>query len=81
MEQTNIIVLENNEEYNEISDMIYEGNKYVLLSNVSNPKDICVRKVVIDNTREYICRLDDSEFKAVFNRLIENSEDVLNGNN
>jgi len=81
MEQTNAFVLENGEQYVEINSLVYEGNKYVLLSNVSNAKDICVRKIVNENNRDYICRLDDSEFNIVFNKLIENSKDVVEGNN
>lgn len=81
MEQTNTVILENGEQYVEINSLIYEGNKYVLLSNLSNNKDICVRKVIKEFNRDYICRLEDSEFNIVFNKLIESNQNNNNGNN
>lgn len=70
MEQINTIILENNEQYSEVASIVYNGYKYVLLSNVKNFKDICIRKIVIENDKEYVCRLNDEEFKLVFDKLV-----------
>lgn len=71
----NTIVLENGIEYTEIDDLVYNDTKYVLLSNVKNVKDSCIRKITIENNEEYVCRLeDDSEFDIILNMFVEKNK-------
>ena len=42
--------------------------KYVFLSNLDNPEDFCIRKIIKGNNQEIIIRLDGKrEFNKVFN--------------
>jgi len=66
-----IVILENNEEYNEIKSIVHNDTCYLLLSNASNPKDICIRKIKKENKKEYICRLDEDEFNNIIKLFIK----------
>lgn len=66
MMQSNTIILENKEEYNIINKLVYNEIEYLLLSNISNVKDICIRKIVKDDINKYVCRLDKNEFDIIF---------------
>ena len=57
----NTVVLENGIEYTEVDDLIYENTKYILLSNIDNVRDSCIRKITVDNNLEYISELDDDK--------------------
>lgn len=75
MMEVNTIVLENGIEYTEIDDLIYNDVKYILLTNVKNAKDSCIRKVMIENDEEYLCRLDDDkEFDTVLDMFLEKNK-------
>lgn len=68
----NVVVLENGIEYTEISRMKLDGNTYVFLSNLDEPSDFCIRKLLVNNNKEEIVGLDDEdEFDKVFNLFIE----------
>lgn len=68
-------MLENGIEYTEIDNLEYNNNKYILLSNINNVKDSCIRKLVIEDNEEYIYRLeDDKEFDVVLNLFIEKNK-------
>ena len=71
MDETNIYKLENNIDYMEIDSINYKNNKYVLLSNINNSKDVCIRKVGLDN---YIYRLDNNELNEVINLFIKENK-------
>lgn len=71
----NTIVLENGVEYTEVDDLIYNNTKYILLSNIKNVKDSCIRKISIENNEEYLCRLDDdSEFDVVLELFMKKNK-------
>ena len=71
----NTIVLENGIEYTEVDSLIYNNSKYLLLSNIKNVKDSCIRKISIDNDCEYICRLDDdNEFDIILSLFVKKNE-------
>lgn len=75
MIEVNTIILENGIEYTEIDSLIYNNNKYVLLSNIVNVKDSCIRKISVENNCEYICRLDDdNEFNMILSLFMKKNE-------
>lgn len=81
MEQSDTVVLENNEEYNVVNRLVYNDLEYLLLSNVSNVKDICIRKIKKEGKNQYICRLEDNELKTVFDKFVESNKYISGGNN
>ena len=75
MIDVNTVVLENGIEYTEIDDVIYNNIRYVLLSNVNDVKDSCIRKITIQDDEEYISRLDsDNEFDIILNLFVEKNK-------
>lgn len=75
MIDVNTYILENGIEYTEVDTLEYNNNKYILLSNINNVKDSCIRKLIIENNEEYIYRLDnDSEFDTILNLFIEKNK-------
>lgn len=70
----NTVILENGIEYTEIDDLIYNNTRYVLLTNVDNVKDSCIRKIRVDNDKNYISRLDDNEFDIVLSMFLEKNK-------
>lgn len=64
----NVITLEDNIEYTEIDKIEYNNNTYIYLSDIENPENFCIRKVIIENNEEYIIGLDnEEEFNNAFN--------------
>lgn len=76
MEQNYSVVLENGEEYIKLNSVKYNNTEYLLLSNISNIKDVCIRKVKNENDKKYICRLESKELDEVL-KLFNDSK----GNN
>jgi hypothetical protein len=80
MEESKTVILENKEEYSIVDALNYNGCEYYLLSNVNNLKDICIRKVVIEDV-SYICRLQVEELRTVYAMFLSNNKEILEGNN
>ena len=57
----NVITLENNVEYTEIDKINYNNNTYIYLSNIDNPEDFCIRKIVKENDEEYIVGINSNK--------------------
>jgi len=75
MIDVNTLILENGVEYTEVDSLIYNNSKYVLLSNIKNVKDSCIRKITIENNEEYVCRLDDdNEFDIILSLFVKKNE-------
>lgn len=75
MIEVNTVVLENGIEYTEVDEITYNNNKYILLSNIKNVKDSCIRRLSIEDDNEYLCRLDnDQEYDTVLNLFIEKNK-------
>jgi len=75
MVEVDTIILENGVEYTEVDDLIYNNTKYILLSNVKNVKDSCIRKISIQDNEEYLSRLDDEkEFDTILDKFIEKNK-------
>ncbi len=74
----NTMVLENGIEYTEVDNLVHNGIKYILLSNIKNAKDSCIRKISLDNNVEYVCRLeDDNEFELVLNLFMQKNKAII----
>lgn len=68
----NIITLEDNLEYAELETISYNNNEYILLSELNNPENFCIRKIKVKNNEEYIVGLDsDEEFNTILKLLTE----------
>ena len=57
----NVIELGDNKEYTEIDRVNYNHNTYVILSDLDNPNDFCVKKLINENNYEYIIELNNKE--------------------
>ena len=78
--EINVITLENNLDYEIIDTIIYNNEKYLILSNELDDFDICVRKILAKEDREYLVKLDDeNEFNEVM--TIFNSKYNKEGDN
>lgn len=70
-----VIKLENNKEYFQISELIENNEKYILLMNVDNESDIKIAKKVSEGLEEYIIELEDASIintlKNKFKSLVE----------
>ena len=72
------IVLENGIEYTEVDDLVYNNTRYILLSNIKNVKDSCIRKISIENNEEYLCRLDNErEFDIILDLFLEKNKTLF----
>ena len=70
-----VVVLENGIEYIEVDKVDYNNYKYILLSNVNNVKDSCIRKIVIENDMEVLHGIvDDDEFDIVLDLFIKQNK-------
>lgn len=79
MIDVNTIVLENGIEYTEIDNLIYNNTEYLLLSNIRDVKDSCIRKIEVENNDELICRLDDeNEFDIILDLFMEKNKALFN---
>ena len=56
-----VIKLGDNIEYSEIDRVNYNHNTYVILSDLDNPNDFCVKKLINENNYEYIIELNKKE--------------------
>ena len=56
-----VIKLGDDIEYTEIDRVNYNHNTYVILSDLDNPNDFCVKKLINENNYEYIIELNNKE--------------------
>lgn len=70
------IILDDNIEYIIIKELIINNNKYTLFANINNSEDICLRKTIKENNKEYYIGLDNP--KEVEDILIQISKEYLN---
>lgn len=71
--EVEVIVLEDNQEYLPVKTVLLNGVKYLVLSNIKNTKDICIRKEIQKNGETYISMLaNNEELQLVLEKLKEN---------
>ena len=79
MIDVNTVVLENGIEYTEVDELVYNNTRYVLLSNVDNIKDSCIRKIEMEDNEEYLCRLEnENEFNTILDLFVEQNKTLFN---
>ena len=61
MEDIEVITLEDNIDYNVIDRKEINGFTYLLLANVNDDTDVCIRKELKKNDKEYIAMLSGDE--------------------
>jgi len=59
--ECNVITLENNIEYTEVDRIHYNDNTYIYLSNLDNPDDFCIRKIIKENDEEFIIGINSNK--------------------
>lgn len=75
MIEVNTMTLENGIEYTEVDNLIYNDVKYLLLSNIKNVKDSCIRKMPVGDNEKFIYRLEnEKEFDMVLKMFIEKNK-------
>ncbi len=61
-----VIKLENGKEYGIIDTITHNGSNYLVLSNILDNNDFCIRKVIEKEGREVIVKLNDqNEFEEI----------------
>ena len=67
--ECNVVTL-NGVEYTEIRRIENKGNTYVVLSNLDDPEDFCIKKLIKKDGNDFICGLDsEDEFNEILNLL------------
>jgi len=59
--EVNCVTIENGREYIIIDAIVIENNKYLVLANETDEFDKCIRKVIVEDGKEYITKLDTEE--------------------
>lgn len=65
--ECNVVTL-NGTEYTEIEKLEKSGNTYVVLSNLDNPTDFCIKKLIEKDGENYITGLENEE---EFNEILK----------
>jgi len=64
--EVNIIKLEDGIDYVIVDAIQTESNKYLFLANKTDETDVCIRKIIQKDNKEYLIKLDnDDEFEEV----------------
>lgn len=70
--ECNVVTLDGTE-YTEINRLEKDGNTYVLLSNLDNPTDFCLKKVIKKDGTDYINGLrSEEEVNQILKLMAEN---------
>lgn len=72
-----IYKLEDDMEYYVIDTVEFNNHTFVLLSEASNEKSICIRKVVIRQGKTYLLRIENEEFNSVIELFKEKNENLI----
>ena len=75
MREFNTMVLEDGIEYTEVDNLIYNDFKYILLSNINNVKESCIRKMPVEENDKYVYRLEnEKEFDMILSMFVEKNK-------
>lgn len=73
MIEVNVIKLEDNKEYAIINTLEKNQKKYLLLVEVNNEENVCIRRVLKEDEKEYLVKLDSNEeFEEVLSLFGDN---------
>ena len=59
--EVNVIELEDGLSYVIVDAIQNENNKYLFLANVDDENDICVRKIILKESKEYLSKLSNDD--------------------
>lgn len=59
--EIDVITLEDNKEYGIFDTLEHENNKYLFLGNLQDESDVCMRKIIVKDGKEYLRKLEDEE--------------------
>ena len=72
------IILEDNIEYEIVEKIKYQEKEYIFLSNTEDPKDFCIRKVIVENEQKFLVGLDDDkEFDLALMLFAKNHKEEM----
>ncbi len=70
----NVVVLEDGTEYAEINKINLNEKTYLLLVNLKNDNDFCIRRLINENGEEVLIGLDSKEeFDQILNIFLKNN--------
>lgn len=72
-----IHILEDNERYMQIDSIVNNDVEYILLSQETNPSNICLRKIINQDNLEYYSRLSTKEFNEMFLKFQEKTKNLF----
>lgn len=67
-----VYTLEDNKDYNVIDKLSYNNKIYVLLSEVGNIDNVCVRELMVEDG-DYLRRLD-TDYDIIYNALLKRNK-------
>lgn len=74
-----VITLEDGIDYIIFEAIEHNNKKYLFLANENDNDDICVRKVIEEEGKEYLIKLDDrEEFEEVMNIYYQKNKGSVN---
>ena len=59
--ECNVVTLEDGIEYTEVDKIEYNNNTYVFLSNLDNPENFCIKRLIKENEEEFFEGLNSKE--------------------
>ncbi len=72
-----VYILEDEKDFILIDTLEYNNVKYLLLSSVSNPEYICIRKIIVEEFEEYIVKLEEYEFETIVDQFLLKHKDLF----
>ena len=69
--------LEDNHDYLVVDTFGVENVIYKILSEVNNHRNICVRKITVENDIEYLSKLDEEEYDRIIYLLGEKYKNLF----
>lgn len=78
MKEYKVVTLENNIEYTVVDSLMYSNKEYLLLVNMENKSDYCIRIHTNEKNKDYLEKLDSQgEFEIVFLKFVEKNKDLF----
>ena len=78
MEEVCDIYTIDNEDFILLDSIIYEQEKYLLLSKKDDESKTIFRKSIIIDGEEYLEKIDESIYDEIVNLFLEHNKDLLN---
>lgn len=79
MLDVNVYTLEDGKDYSLVDSLVYRKEVYVLLCEIDNTQNICIRKLKKENDTEYFQRLDRN-FNEIYKMFIDKNSNLVDRN-